>query len=181
MRLVTLLALLLALATTAGCFGGGDDDAEGTPATPTPTATPTVTPTVTPTSPAGGANNTGGSGTGGSGATPAQPKEIENSQFDFSQNNPVAPAAPKAVTVPAGVTKVNLTVTFTPSAPVSPQNAVAVTFTDAAGTAISCAVKANPMTAAETCEALGAVAPGEGQLSYAGEGLVRAQIVIMVS
>lgn len=180
MRLVTLLALTVALATTAGCFGGDDEsEADGTPA-----PSPTPTPTATPTSPTG-TNSTGDAGdtnsTGDATTPPPQPKEIENSQFDFSSNSPVSPAAPKAVTVPPGFTKGNLTVTFTPSAPVSPQSGVAVTFTDSAGNAFTCAAKANPMTAAETCEALGAIAPGEGQLSYAGEGLVTAKIVITVS
>lgn len=182
MRLIPIL-LGLALAS-AGCFGSDEETPDGDDGTGTPTPTTpetTTTPPVTTTPPAGGENDTDGDG----GTPPPPPQELHNASVSFANPpSPVgAPPSSVAVTVPAGYATAYLNVTFAPSssAPGAVAQGISVTFTDSAGTPLTCTLANNAMTEAETCSQTGAIAPGAGEISFTGEGTVDARVVLVVT
>lgn len=171
MRLISVLLLTVALATSAaGCFGKDDEPTDTTPTTPTG-ATPTSPTGATPTTPT---NATGGNTT----TTPAKPapKVIfgpQNIAFTPSPGAPSNPADPSSafppqdfpVTVPAGYTKLLLNVTWANSQPVGVSSGVSITLLDPTGAAVgsACSVGAGPVQGVPApCTAEGAALPAGG-------------------
>lgn len=189
----TLSALLICLTlplALAGCFGGDDEgdggDGGNTPTTPTSGTAPTnTTPTrptnTTPTTPTAPTNTTGGNETGG--GSPPAPKEAGAGTANFASPSPPAAAT---VTIDPGYTRVNLTVTWTETAPVSGVlQEISVTFTDSAGAALTCTLPAGPVSPATPisapCVQEGPVAPGDATVSFAGAGGISAAWTVNVS
>lgn len=177
MRLIPVLLISVALATSAGCFGKDDENGGGSTTTPTPTGTtptgPGTTPTgATPTTPTTGGNTT----------TPTKPapKELCALSFSFSGNTQ-AGAPPTHVTtaacgsVTAGYTTLTLSGNFTAAsgAPVYAAEGISVTIVDAAGTAVaSCAGPSAGAAAPVACTGSGSVMVGEYSVTYNGVGNV---------
>lgn len=175
MRFIPVLLISVALATSAGCFGGDDEPPITTTPTPTgPTTTPTsgATPT-TPTSPTPGDTNT----------TPPKPapRELCPVSKDFSSQTP-APGATTVTTtgdcgsVAAGYTRIALMGNFTANqgAPAVLTSGVAVKVLDAAGTAVLSCGGPGPgqMAGPVACTGESAATVGAYTLAFEGSGTV---------
>lgn len=174
MRFIPVVLIIMAAATSAGCFGkddgkGGDPPTTTTPTgtatTPTSGPTPTGTPTPTP---------------GGNGTTPPAkpaPKSLCTVAGTFQDN--VQPGPPPTNTksaacgaVPAGYTKAVMNVTFSSAQPAWVTEGVSIALVDSTGAAAatcegpSAPAQSAPMSV--TCE--GAVTAGEYTLVLTGAG-----------
>ena len=192
MRLLAILLISVALATTAGCFGKSKEPTP-TPATgggtttPTPTTggggtTTTPTPTMTPTT-----------GTGGNTTTPPKPapKQLCTVSFDASTNQPTPPATTASKTadcgsVTAGYTKAALSGNFSAKtpAPVNLNQGVKVSLVDSTGAVVATCTgpSPGPMQAAVECPpAEGAVKVGVYSMLFEGFGDIQFDGVVMIS
>lgn len=189
MRLIPVLLVSVALATSAGCFGKDDESGGDNPTPTTPTGTTPATPTgTTPTTPTAPNNDT----------TPAKPapREVFSDTPTF-QNAPAVPPDPahptggpttKAFDVPAGYTKLTLNVTWALSAAAGVSSGISIAITDAAGTAI--ATCAGPgqgphQSAPEPCTAEGAIPAATAATPYnavySGSGTFTATVSVVAT
>lgn len=192
MRLLAVLALGLAL-VSAGCFGG-DDNGSGDNTKPTPVTSTPATPTGSGT---GSGNGTGtgtgsggnGTGTGGTPAKPAPAEVLNNAAVDFTKA-PTPPATENVQTenfnVPAGYTKLTLTVNWTTTGPAVLQNGVAVNILGPDGSPVATCPgpAAGPSPAAPPgCTGEGTALPAGGAYvaQYKGSGNLKAAVVVMAS
>ncbi|HUR70258.1 MAG TPA: hypothetical protein VM370_13520 [Candidatus Thermoplasmatota archaeon] len=187
MRLITILLLTVALATSAGCFGKDKGDDTNPTTTPTGGATPptstTKAPTgATPTNPT--ANNTP--------TTPPKPapKELCAVSGSFSQN--IQPGAPPTMStttacgaVTAGYTTatVNVTFTATSGAPVFLTNDLSLSLVDSTGaaTATCTGPPPGPATAPLAVTCTGPVTVGDYSLKFQGAGDVDVTGNVMIA
>lgn len=174
MRVIPILVLSIALAL-AGC-AKKDDGGSTTTTPPTGTTGATTTTTTTPTGTTTPTNNTNVT-------TPTKPAPMEAAKgtADFSAQVPPGPPPAKTVTIPAGYTMGNLTVTWACAggAPGCVTSAVSV---KAFG--LTCDLPAGPVgvpEAAAPCVKEGSITPGEGKIEFTGEGAVVATYTLMVS
>lgn len=177
MRVIPILLLAVALATSSGCFGKDDEPTDATPTSPTggtgttPTSPTGTTPTTTPASPTTPTTPT----------TPAKPapRELCAANKDFTQNTP-DPTTQSAVssadcgTVTAGYTKITLSGNFTAGTPPVAGPGIVVKVLDSTGAvAASCnGPPPGPVTAATACAGEGTAAAGAYTLQYEGTGSV---------
>lgn len=190
MRLLAVLALGLAL-VSAGCFGGDEEPTPPTSSTPA---------TSTPATGTGTGNGTGsgtgtGNGTGtdpGAGTTPPAkaPAEVLNDPAADFTKAPTPPATESVQTkpfvVPAGYSKLTLTVNWTTTGPAVIQNGVAVNILGPDGAAVAtCAGPANgpAQEAPAGCTNEGAALPAGGEYTaqYKGSGNLKASVVVVAS
>lgn len=188
MRLIPVLLLSVALATSAGCFGkdDGGDPPSTTPTGTTPTTSPGTTPTgTTPTTTPGGGGNT---------TPPAKPapKEVFAGTADFARPpnadpNAPAPVTANPVTVPTGYTMLTLNVTWAlaQGAPVGVSGGVSVDLVDPTGAPLaSCGVPQGPVPATPAACTATATIPAAGGaygVNYVGSGTLTATISVMAT
>ena len=177
MRTRALVLALVAIAATAGCFGGDADEGappatsppastpEPTPPATTPEATPPTEPTPAPTPPA-----------------PPAPKVIYNKTFEFAQGDATGQSpkveSSQAVTKEHGNVTVNLTIERSGSAPTplpvsGTVNSPMVRILDASG--------AEVVAEGEEGASIHATFPtsaGAWTIRYEGAGTLRATVVL---
>lgn len=188
MRLIPVLLLSVALATTAaGCFGKDDEPSADTNTTTPTGATPTgATPTgATPTSPTAGGNS----------STPTKPAPTTVFSGSASFQQPPIPADPtnptggppvqhNAATVPAGYTALVLNVTWAQSTPAGVSSGLKIQIYDPTGAPLGsgCSVAAGPVQGAPPACTETITIPNTGgayDVAYSGSGTPTATVEVV--
>lgn len=187
MRLISVLLLTVALATSAaGCFGKDDEPTDATPTTPT-TATPTAATGTTPTAP----TNATGSGNTTTPAKPA-PKSLYTGTASFQSAPAPNPSDPLGhppqtapVDVPAGYTTLILNVTWSTGAgPGVAGSELKVNLADPTGAPLgtACTAAPGPYPAAPAVCTQTVTIPATGgayALQWSGSGTLTAAVEVV--
>jgi len=187
MRVISILLLAVALATSSGCFGKDDPPVTTTPTNPTggTSTTPTGPTGATPTNPTAPTTPT----------TPAKPAPMQlcAPSKDFSGQLPPPPpatgpatSAGECGTVAAGYTSVVMEGNWSAATPLpaNVQQSVAVVLLDAAGTAVVTCTGPTPgeMQAEVACAPqTGAISAGAYTLRYDGSGSIQFDGTVTIS